>query len=84
MLMDTIHLEVDLIQLLVHLAIMHNHKHCTINFMGLTIIRMVFPLQPGLTQPQVTYPEVSIMSMDIQFKDLEDNTNKSYPRTSIR
>ena len=80
MLMDATLMEVDLIQLLsALLAIMHNLKHCIINYMVLTITPMERQLQQDLMQPRVMYPEVSITSMDIQFKDLVDNTNRHIP-----
>ena len=80
MLMDTTLLEVDLIQLLlVLLAITHNLKHCIINYMVPTITPMECLLQQDLMQQPVMYPEVSITSMDIQFKDLEDNLNRHIP-----
>ena len=74
--MDNILLEAGLIPQLVPPAIMHNLKRYIISYMVPTITPMAFrPLQ-DLTQLQAMYLEALTMSMDIQFKDLEDNSNK--------
>ena len=76
MLMGTTLLEVDLTQLLVLLAIMHNLKRYIISYMVPTITPMASQPLQDLTQPQAMYLEALTMSMDIQSKDLEDNSNK--------
>jgi hypothetical protein len=55
---------------------MHNLKHYITNYMVPTTTPMACQLQQDLMQPPVMCPEASIMSMDTQFKDLEDNLNK--------
>ena len=75
MLTDTTLLEVDLTQLRVLLAIMHNLKRYIISYTVPTITPTAFQPLQDLTQLQAMYPEALTMSMDIQFKDLEDNIN---------